>query len=175
MKPSTALLAVYAAAVSAVDMKPYKPAPNVDAAFAKFVEEYYRTSEDKTATTAFTNFWPPDGELVVADIRVTGSRDILGIKQALLPLDQDKTWHHLIRGATVAGDTKESKTFVANIVIQTTYALDGCSQAYGNASFTILKDAEGVPRLTPHSESLSSYKLAVSTVESPTNIPCSSS
>ncbi|OLN97108.1 hypothetical protein CCHL11_02048 [Colletotrichum chlorophyti] len=175
MKPSTAAFLLSSAVVAAVDMAPYKPDANVDKAFAKFVEEYYLTSEDKSATTAFTNFWPADGQLILAGRTFSGSAAMLAVKQSLLPPGGNKSWWHLIRGASVAGESEESKTFVANIVIQTTYVGGNCSQAYGNASFTILKDDQGSPRLEPHSESLSVYNLAVSTTESPTNIPCSAS
>ncbi|KAF0324415.1 hypothetical protein GQ607_008364 [Colletotrichum asianum] len=163
MKPSTLLPLL--PLVAAVDMAPYKPAANVDAAFAPFVEAYYLASEDKAATTTFTDFWPATGQLVIAGRTFAGYAAMLGVKQSLLPPAGDKSWWHLIRGASVAGETAESKTFVAEIVIQTT----------GSASFTILKDAQGAPRLEPHSESLSLYNLTVSTTDSPTDIPCSSS
>ncbi|OHW90604.1 hypothetical protein CSPAE12_10868 [Colletotrichum incanum] len=175
MKSSTALFSLTAALVGAVDMTSYKPAADVDAAFAKFVEEYYLTSEDKDATTSFTNFWPADGKLILAGRTFSGSSAMLGVKQSLLPPGGNKSWWHLIRGATVAGETEADKTFVAEIVIQTTYVGGNCSQAYGDASFTILKDAQGTPRLEPHSEGLSVYNLTVSTTDSPTDIPCSSS
>ncbi|GKT40478.1 uncharacterized protein ColSpa_00659 [Colletotrichum spaethianum] len=175
MKTPTALFFLAAALVNAVDMAPYKPAADVDATFAKFVEEYYLTSEDKDATTSFTNFWPADGKLIIAGRTFVGSSAMLGVKQSLLPPGGNKSWWHLIRGATVAGETEAEKTFVAEIVIQTTYIGGNCSQAYGNASFTILKDAQSTPRLEPHSESLSVYNLTVSTTYSPTDIACSSS
>ncbi|KAK8080333.1 hypothetical protein PG997_008151 [Apiospora hydei] len=88
MKFSSSLLAILGlASASPVDMRPYKPESDVDVAFSPFVEEYgyihhpyqassgrkltladryYRVSEDKAATTAFTNFWPADGSLVAA-------------------------------------------------------------------------------------------------------------
>ncbi|KAF9873878.1 hypothetical protein CkaCkLH20_08612 [Colletotrichum karsti] len=167
MKPSHLLpLVPLVPLVAAVDMTPYKPSPDVDAAFAAFVEEYYLTSEDKNATTTFTDFWPADnGQLIIAGRTFSGSAAMLGVKQSLLPPAGNKSWWHLIRGASVAGESGESKTFVADIVIQTT----------GNASFTILKDEQGSPRLEPHSGSLSVYNLTVSTTDSPTDIPCSSS
>ncbi|KAJ0333052.1 hypothetical protein COL922a_011150 [Colletotrichum nupharicola] len=146
-------------------MAPYKPAANVDAAFAPFVEAYYLASEDKAATTTFTDFWLATGQLIIAGRTFSGYAAMLGVKQSLLPPAGDKSWWHLIRGASVAGETAESKTFLAEIVIQTT----------GSASFTVLKDAQGAPRLEPHSESLSVYNLTVSTTDSPTDIPCSSS
>lgn len=129
MKPSAALIALSSVIVSAVDMTPYKPDSDVDAGFAEFVEEYYLTSEDKNSTTAFTNFWPSDGELIIAGHSFSGSAAVLAIKQSLLPPSGNKSWWHLIRGASITGETDSNKTFVANIVIQTTYAGGNCSQA----------------------------------------------
>ncbi|KAK2038318.1 hypothetical protein LZ31DRAFT_533617 [Colletotrichum somersetense] len=172
---SLAVFSLTAALVSAVSMELYKPAAGVDPAFAKFVEEYYLTSEDKEATTSFTNFWPPDGKLILAGRTFLGYSAMLSVKQELLPPAGNKSWWHLIRGATVADESETTKRYVADIVIQTTYVGGNCSQAYGNASFTILKDGQGIPRLEPHSESLSVYNLDVSTTDSPTDIPCSSS
>ena len=129
MKASTTLLALSAAVASAVDMTPYKADANVDAGFAKFVEEYYLTSEDKNSTTSFTNFWPADGKMILAGNVYTGSATILAVKQNLLPPTGNKSWWHLIRGASVTGETDADKTFVANIVIQTTYVGGNCSQA----------------------------------------------
>ncbi|KXH62873.1 hypothetical protein CSAL01_10604 [Colletotrichum salicis] len=165
MKSSTTLLSLTATLAAAVDMTPYKPSAGVDVAFADFVSEYYRTSEDKAATTTFTNFWPADGRMILAGRTFSGSTAMLGVKQSLLPPTGNKSWWHLIRGATVGGETETDKTFVAEIVVQTT----------GSAAFTVLKDAQGTPRLEPHSESLSVYNLTVSTTDSPTDIPCSSS
>ncbi|KXH53659.1 hypothetical protein CSIM01_07697 [Colletotrichum simmondsii] len=174
MKPST-LLPLSATLVAAVDMAPYKPSAGVDVAFADFVSEYYRTSEDKAATTTFTNFWPASGKMILAGRTFEGATAMLGVKQSLLPPNGNKSWWHLIRGATVGGETETDKTFVAEIVVQTTYVGGNCSQAYGSAAFTVLKDAQGTPRLEPHSKSLSVYNLTVSTTDSPTDIPCSSS
>ncbi|KAK1982767.1 hypothetical protein LZ30DRAFT_589911 [Colletotrichum cereale] len=156
-------------------MAPYKPGAGVDVAFADFVSEYYRISEDKNATTTFTDFWPSNGNLIIAGRSFHGSAAMLGVKQSLLPPTGNKSWWHLIRSASVSSETDSVKTFVAEIVIQTTYVGGNCSQAYGSAGFTVLKDIQGKPRLEPHSESLSIYNLTVSTTNSPTDIPCSTS
>ncbi|WQF84514.1 hypothetical protein CDEST_09528 [Colletotrichum destructivum] len=175
MRFPTALLPLAAALVAAVDMAPYVPAAGVDAAFADFVEAYYLASEDQFATTSFTDFWPADntGVLVIAGRAFPGAASILGVKQSLLPPGGDKSWWHLIRGAAVEAETAADKTFVAEIVIQTTYVGGNCSQAYGDARFTVLKDEVGSARLKPQSGSLSVYNLTVSTTDSPTDIPCS--
>ncbi|KAG8165191.1 hypothetical protein KVR01_005466 [Diaporthe batatas] len=175
MKPTTVFILSAASLASAVDMSPYKAGVGVDEGFATFVEEYYRISEDKTATNTFTDFWTTDGELIIAGNTYKGYNAMLGVKQALLPVDGNKAWWHLIRGSEVVGEAADSKTYMANIVIQTIYTPGNCSQAYGNASFTLLKGDDGLPILTPHSQALTVYNLSVSTTASPTDIACTTS
>ncbi|KAK1981151.1 hypothetical protein LZ30DRAFT_593355 [Colletotrichum cereale] len=155
-------------------MAPYRPAAGVDPAFGAFLIEFYSVTEDQFATDIFTNFWPADGsgESIYEDRVFPGPANILGIKQSLLPPSGNKFWWHLIRDVSVVAETPADKTYLAKIVIQSTYTAGNCSQAYGDASFTILKDDKGTPRVTPHSGSLSVYKLTVSPAESPTDIGC---
>ncbi|PSN61500.1 hypothetical protein BS50DRAFT_604085 [Corynespora cassiicola Philippines] len=153
-------------------MAHYKTGDGVDAEFKTFVEEYYRTSEDKASTSEFTNFWTTDGTLRIAGNSYQGYPRILAVKQNLLPPDGNKAWWHLINGTSVRDETEQNKTIVADIVIQTTYTPGNCSQAYGQAAFTVLKDASGKPRLEPHSQSVPLYDLVVSTTASPTDIEC---
>ncbi|KAK7707975.1 hypothetical protein SLS64_006797 [Diaporthe eres] len=129
MKPTTVFGLFIADLVSAVDMSPYKAGAGVEDGFATFVEEYYRISEDKTATTTFTDFWTTDGELIIAGNVYQGYDAMLAVKQALLPVDGNKSWWHLIRGSELVGEAADSKTYVADIVIQTTYTPGNCSQA----------------------------------------------
>ncbi|KAI9047285.1 hypothetical protein LZ554_008735 [Drepanopeziza brunnea f. sp. 'monogermtubi'] len=166
------LFALAATTVLAVDMTSYEPNSDVDPKFANFVEQYYLTSEDKNSVDAFLSFWPPTGRLIVAGTLFEGYGDILAVKLSLLPPTGDKAWWHIIRGASVGAETDTDKTLIADIVIQTTYHPGNCSQAYGSAAFTILKDANGELRLDPYSQSLSLYNLTVSTTESSIDIPC---
>ncbi|KAK8051777.1 hypothetical protein PG993_003162 [Apiospora rasikravindrae] len=149
-------------------MGPYKPESDVDAAFSPFVEEYYRVSEDKTATTAFTNFWPADGSLVAAGKTFKGATSILAVKQNLLPPDGNKAWWHLIQGANVVSEDSKTKTINAKIIIQTTYTPGNCSQP----TFTVAKGADGVPNWTPHTGNLLVYNLTVNTIQTPTDEAC---
>ncbi|KAK7958526.1 hypothetical protein PG996_010042 [Apiospora saccharicola] len=173
MKSSTSLLAIVGlASASPVDMGPYKPDSDVDAAFSSFVKEYYRVSEDKAATTSFTDFWPADGSLVAAGNTFRGSASILAVKQKLLPPDGNKAWWHPILGANVVGEDSKTKTINAKIIIQTTYTPGNCSQAHGNAAFTVVKDPDGVPNWTPHTGGLLVYNLTVNTIQTPTDEAC---
>lgn len=118
-----------AAGAQAVDMSPYQAGPGVEDGFATFVQEYYRVSEDASSTTAYTDFWPADGEMILAGNHYTGTDQILAVRQKLLPNDGSKAWWHLIRGAELQTDAQDSKTYVAEVVIQTTYTPGNCSQA----------------------------------------------
>lgn len=152
MKLSTLVVAL-ASLVSAspVDMTPYKPDSTVDADFGPFVKEcvwlnssqivsadsmlradctrYYRISEDKTATSSFTDFWPAHGVLIAGGKTFKSSASILAVKQRLLPPNGNKAWWHLIEGASVLAEDARTKTINAKIVIQTTYTPGNCSQA----------------------------------------------
>ncbi|PVH98872.1 hypothetical protein DM02DRAFT_530323 [Periconia macrospinosa] len=153
-------------------MAHYEAGQGVDAGWEAFVKEYYLTSEDKTSTDQFTNFWTTNGTMRLAGTSYQGYENMLAVKQFLLPVDGNKSWWHLINGSSIRDETADNKTFVQSIVVQTTYSPGNCSQAYGVAAFTVLKDASGKARLDPHSQSLSLYDLSVSTTASPTDIAC---
>lgn len=86
-------------------------------------------SEEKAATTSFTDFWPADGSLIAAGTTFKGSASILAVKQKLLPPDGNKAWWHPILGANVVSEDSKTKTINAKIIIQTTYTPGNCSQA----------------------------------------------
>ncbi|KAK2059049.1 hypothetical protein LY76DRAFT_543501 [Colletotrichum caudatum] len=174
MKTSAFLLPLAAALAGAVDITPYDPAPQVEAAFGDFLVGFYMAMEDQSTNDTFTDFWPPNGlgQFIYQNCSFPGPANILGIKQSLLPRMGNKLMWDLVRSASVVGETAGDKTYLAEIVIQTSYPSGNCSQAYGDARFTILKDEQGTPRLTPHSGSLSVYNLTVSTTDSPTDIAC---
>ena len=160
-------------AATPVDMSPYKAGNKVDPAFAGFVKEWYQISEDHKATTTFTDFFAPNGQLIAAGKPYTG-KGILAVKQALLPPNGNKVWWHLIEDATFVGEDANSQTVNAKITIQTIYHPGNCSQAHGNAAFTVAK-ANGVPNWTAHTHGLLVYNLTVNTVKSPTDEPCTPS
>ncbi|TLS31441.1 hypothetical protein PpBr36_02538 [Pyricularia pennisetigena] len=166
-------LAATIAVASPVTMDPYKAGDNVDPAFAKFVEEWYRISEDKAATTTFSDFFAPGGQLIVAGSVFDTPEKIVAVKQNLLPPNGNKAWWHLIQGSTLVADDTKTQTVSAKIIIQTIYTPGNCSQAHGNAAFTVAKDASGKPNWVPHTGGLKVYNLAVNTVQSPTDEPCS--
>ncbi|EFQ36323.1 hypothetical protein CGRA01v4_10678 [Colletotrichum graminicola] len=172
MKTSAALLPLAAVLAGAVDMASYQPAAGVEVGFGDFLKEFYTTMENKSATDTFTDFWPADdlGDFFYQGHPFPGSNNILGIKQALLPQRGDMVLWDLVRNASVVSDSVGEKTYQVEIVIQTSYPTGNCSQAYGDATFTMLKDQHGFPKLIPHSGSLSQYNLTVSTTGSPTCI-----
>ncbi|CAG8953960.1 hypothetical protein HYFRA_00009059 [Hymenoscyphus fraxineus] len=176
MKSASAVLALLVAAAQAVDMKIYKETPDVDAGYRDFVEEYYATSEDATATTTYTDFWPSDdsGIMILAGSRFEGAKNISAVKQRLLPPNSGKSWWHILVGSSVkpGSETDKSKTFTTEMVVQTTYVGGNCSEALGHAEFTILKGEDGSLNLEPHKGGLGMYNLTVSDTRSPTDVPC---
>ncbi|PBP21706.1 hypothetical protein BUE80_DR007596 [Diplocarpon rosae] len=167
-------LALLAPVAQAVNMTNYAPSPDVEEGFKEFVQFFYFTSESTTSTTSYTDFWPKDGRMILAGYEFQGVENILREKQKLLPRGGNKRWWHLIRGAVVKEETAANKTYAVDVVIQTTYIGGNCSEAYGNAAFTIFKDADGVPELEPFTGSMSLYNLTVTPLTSPTTFPCTS-
>ncbi|KAK2625047.1 hypothetical protein QTJ16_005416 [Diplocarpon rosae] len=167
-------LAALATVTRAVNMTNYAPSPGVEERFKEFVRFFYYTSESRSSAVSYKSFWPEDGRMILAGHQFNGTAAILAAKQRLLPPGGDKRWWHLIRGAVVKGETVADKTYAVDVVIQTTYLGGNCSEAYGNAAFTILKDDTGLPRLEAYSQSLSLYNLTVTPTFSPTSFPCTS-
>ncbi|CAL3971048.1 hypothetical protein PZA11_007413 [Diplocarpon coronariae] len=166
-------LALLLSATRAVDMRAYQASAGVEPEFQNFIEKFYFVSEDPELDVAYTLFWSSAASMILAGHEFTGWTDILNEKKKLLPPTGGKSWWHLIRGVTVQEETPTTKTYDADIVIQTTYTPGNCSEAYGKAAFTILKNDEGTPRLVPFTKSLSLYNLTLSTTDSPTDNPCS--
>lgn len=98
-------------------------------ALKNVVCRYYVISEDQYSTSNFTDFWPADGTMILAGNEYVGTDKILAVKQALLPPGGDKSWWHLIRSSAIVSEDDTSKTYEAEIVIQTTYVGGNCSQA----------------------------------------------
>lgn len=90
---------------------------------------YYVVSEDKASTSTFTDFWPSDGQMIIAGNEYVGTDKILAVKTTLLPPGGDKSWWHLIRSSKLVGEDDTAKTYEAEIVIQTTYVGGNCSEA----------------------------------------------
>lgn len=67
--------------------------------------------------------------MILAGNLYSGTDQILAVRQKLLPDDGTKAWWHLIRGAEIESEAEDSKTYVAEVVIQTTYTPGNCSQA----------------------------------------------
>lgn len=90
---------------------------------------WYRISEDKAATTTFSDFFAPGGQLILAGQAFNTPESIVAVKQNLLPPNGNKAWWHLIQGSTLVADDTKTQTVSAKIIIQTTYTPGNCSQA----------------------------------------------
>lgn len=92
------------------------------------IHRLYLATEDPASTTAFTDFFPANGTLVVLKSVAVGAAQILALKQALISTDGSEVWNHMPNVTTVFADTGESTTFDVLGVIQSTIAGE-CSQA----------------------------------------------
>ncbi|KAF2764454.1 hypothetical protein EJ03DRAFT_392045 [Teratosphaeria nubilosa] len=173
MKVSTATIALGLLSITqAVDMKDYSPAAGVDTDFKAYLQALYASAETLTATTSFTDFFPPDGQLIVLSNVATGSAQIIALKQKLLPPNGNKHWNHVPNDASVDAETKDFKRFQVLGKIQVTFDGLNCSQAVYKTRFTIAKK-NGVLSFATHSGNLIKYDdFYVNPATSPTNIPC---
>ncbi|EKD13877.1 uncharacterized protein L3040_005508 [Drepanopeziza brunnea f. sp. 'multigermtubi'] len=159
--------------VQSLDMADYSEGPGIDAGFREYLSELYRMTEDPATTTEFTNFFTPDGVLIVRKVVATGSDEIIALKHKLLPTAGNKHWNHRPNVTTVESETDKHKVFHSLGVIEASYDGGSCSQAYYSTRFTINKGADGVLSMKPHSGNLAIYDdYVVEPAVSPTNIPC---
>lgn len=127
---ATTLLSL-ASLAAAVDMTLYKAGAGVDAAFKDFVAEYYLVNEDKTASATFLDLWTTDARMILQGNVYNGAEAMLKVRNTLLPATgtPSKAWWHYVTDAEVVTDAADSKTFLATIIVQTTYLPGNCSQA----------------------------------------------
>lgn len=89
----------------------------------------YAETEDPIATTSFTDFFTPQGVLIVLESKATGPAEIVALKEKLMPTDGSKTWNHLPNVTTVHSETDANKTYAVEGVIESTYKNGNCSRA----------------------------------------------
>ncbi|PPJ50667.1 hypothetical protein CBER1_05232 [Cercospora berteroae] len=158
---------------TAVDMSGYVAGEGVDAEFKNYLDVLYYEAELSTATTGFTDFFIPNGKLIVRGRTATGSAAILAFKQQLMPPNGNKHWNHLPNITTVVEDSAERKTFHVLGLIDTTYDGRNCSRAYYVSEFPIQKKADGTIDFTPKKGNLIEYNdIDINPFVSPTDIPC---
>ncbi|KAM3413473.1 hypothetical protein BST61_g11595 [Cercospora zeina] len=154
-------------------MAAYVAGEGVDAGFKYYLDVLYSQAELSTATTSFTDFFVPNGRLIVLGKTATGAADILAFKQELLPPNGNKHWNHRPNVTTVAEDTSERKTFHVLGLIDTTYDGGNCSRAYYVSEFPLQKRSDGTLDFTTGKGNLIEYNdISVLPAQSPTDIPC---
>lgn len=89
----------------------------------------YYQAEQPPSTTEFTDFFTPDGKLIVRGIVATGAAEILALKQRLLPTAGNKHWNHIQNATTVDSESSTQKTYQVLGIIDTTYDGGNCSRA----------------------------------------------
>ncbi|KAG4031289.1 hypothetical protein MFRU_009g00790 [Monilinia fructicola] len=156
-----------------LDLSGYSQQAGVDAGFKAYLRELYLSTEDPAITTAFSNFFVPNGQLIVRGIVATGSKEIIALKQRLLPTAGNKHWNHRPNVTSVYSESSTQKVFTVLGVIESTYDGGNCSQAYYSTRFTVNKDASGKLALKPHAGDLVKYDdYIIEPSVSPTDIPC---
>ncbi|KAI4627665.1 uncharacterized protein J4E84_005501 [Alternaria hordeiaustralica] len=110
-------------------MTQYSTGSGVEVGFESFVKELYASAEDPSATSTFTDFFTPNGQLIVLENTATGSEEIVALKEELLPVAGNKLWNHLPNVTTVDSETTAEKTYQVLGVIETRYDGGNCSQA----------------------------------------------
>lgn len=89
----------------------------------------YAETEDSIATTSFTDFFIPEGALVVLGNKAVGGAEIVALKEYLMPTVGSKIWDHFPNVTTVYSETDVDKTYAVEGVIESTYVNGNCSQA----------------------------------------------
>ncbi|EMF16086.1 uncharacterized protein SEPMUDRAFT_61626 [Sphaerulina musiva SO2202] len=156
-----------------VDDSLYAPGPGVEPEFKAYLNELYYQAEQPPSTTEFTDFFTPDGKLIVRGIVATGAAEILALKQRLLPTAGNKHWNHIQNATTVDSESSTQKTYQVLGIIDTTYDGGNCSRAYYSSRFTVIKGAGGALDLSPRVKNLAAYDdFIIQPSVSPTDIPC---
>ncbi|KAH6714129.1 hypothetical protein BKA61DRAFT_674737 [Leptodontidium sp. MPI-SDFR-AT-0119] len=148
---------VFLPLVQAVNMTFYNPQYGVDYEFGPFYKELLATNENPTSMSDFTDFFAPNGTLVVLGSVSQGSQEILASRQAMLPVNGSVRWNHFPNITFVAWETSATKTFQLSGIM---HAITGgnCSTTYFSTRFTVMKNTTtGIANLQPHSGSLLNY------------------
>ncbi|CAL3962706.1 unnamed protein product [Diplocarpon coronariae] len=159
--------------VNSLDMALYSEGPGIDAGFKAYLEELYLMTEDPVVTTTFSDFFTPDGQLIVRGIVATGSEEIIAMKERLMPTDGHKRWNHRPNVTTVDSESATEKVFQVLGVIETSYSGGNCSQSYYSTRFHVLKDASGALSMKTHAGNLAKYDdFIIEPSVTPTDIAC---
>ncbi|KAH7371182.1 hypothetical protein BKA66DRAFT_573130 [Pyrenochaeta sp. MPI-SDFR-AT-0127] len=141
----------------AISMVDYAPDCDVDPDFGFWYSELLRNNENATSTSEYTNFFAPNGSLIVLGDVATGPEAILRSRAAMLPLDGSIQWNHFPNTTSVSAESSTEKSFQVSGVLQTVTTADGnCSTIYFQTLFTVAK-TKNTANLIPQSGSLLVY------------------
>ncbi|KPM45612.1 hypothetical protein AK830_g936 [Neonectria ditissima] len=118
----------------AISMEDYAPSAGVDVEFGHWYYELLRNNEDPTTTSTYTDFYAPNGSLIVLGDTATGAANILSARAAMLPIDGSVQWNHFPNTTVVAFESATEKVFEVTGVMQSITVADGtCSTTYAEA------------------------------------------
>ncbi|KAH7021932.1 hypothetical protein EDB80DRAFT_744575 [Ilyonectria destructans] len=115
----------------------YSPGCPVDPEFGPWYFELFRNNEDPTTTSAYTDFFAPNGSLVVLGNVATRANAILSSRAAMLPADGS----HFPNKTVGADESATEKTFhVYGVMLSVTTVHGNCSTTYSQTLFTVAKN-----------------------------------
>ncbi|KAM0272165.1 hypothetical protein ACHAQH_008842 [Verticillium albo-atrum] len=171
----SALLAARFAA--AIDFTDYDPQPGVQPEFRAFLNSLVNAAEDPTATTAYTDFFTPDGMQTTLSIHCVGASAITACKQRFLPIDGRMSLTHFPNTTFVADNNATATVYESHGRIENDFVAGNCSQIYYKTQYTVLKTRQSIdapPNLSiiPQQQVYWYHDYFVNPTGVPSNIPC---
>ncbi|KAF9873879.1 hypothetical protein CkaCkLH20_08613 [Colletotrichum karsti] len=184
--------------VAAIDFTDYDPQPGVQPEFKEFLNaqvsqnrvtsfrkctdlhvSLVTPAEDPTATTAYTDFFTPDGMQTTLSIHCVGAEAITKCKQRFLPTDGSMSLTHFPNTTFVAENNATATVYEAHGRIENNFKVGNCSQIYYKTQYTVLKTNQSVdaaPNLSTKAEQQVYWyhDYFVNPTGVPSDIPCDS-
>ncbi|KAL3420570.1 hypothetical protein PVAG01_07015 [Phlyctema vagabunda] len=116
--------------VQAIDFTSYDPQPGIQPAFRPFLDALVTAAEDPLATTAYTDFFAPDGMQTTLSIHCVGAAAITACKQRFLPTDGRMSLVHFPNMTSIFSDNATATVYDSQGRIENDFTSSGgnCSQ-----------------------------------------------
>ncbi|TDZ29778.1 hypothetical protein C8035_v004212 [Colletotrichum spinosum] len=173
---------VAARCVAAIDFTHYDPQPGVQPEFKDFLNALVTPAEDPKATTAYTDFFTPDGMQTTLSIHCVGAEAITRCKQRFLPTDGSMSLTaslHFPNTTFIADNNATATVYEAHGRIENNFKAGNCSQIYYKTQYTVLKTVQSIdapPNLStkPEQQVYWYHDYFVNPTGVPSDIPCDS-
>ncbi|KAK1579620.1 uncharacterized protein LY79DRAFT_563808 [Colletotrichum navitas] len=180
MRSISAFITLLAAhSVTAINFTDYDPQPGVQPEFKDFLNALVTPAEDPKATTAYTDFFTPDGMQTTLSVHCIGADAITKCKRIFLPYDGSMTLTHFPNVTYVVDNNATATVYEAHGRIENNFRAGNCSQIYYKTQYTVLKTNQSVdaaPNLStkPEHQLYWYHDYFVNPTDVPSNIPCDS-